>query len=61
MPDGSVYFLLVCFLLEDDDFLSGVVLETVFFPSKLSTFFRKAVSWLESLTHGAGQFLFVTS
>ncbi|MCF7619273.1 hypothetical protein OZL92_11055 [Bacillus sonorensis] len=41
--------------------VGAVVFDTVLFPSRLSTFFRKAASWLESLTHGDGQFLLVTS
>ncbi|TWK65540.1 hypothetical protein CHCC20339_1798 [Bacillus licheniformis] len=44
------------------DWLVGdVVFDTVLFPSRASTFFLNAANWLESLTHGAGQILFVTS
>ncbi|KYC69410.1 hypothetical protein B4092_3134 [Bacillus licheniformis] len=44
-----------------DWFVGDVVFDTVLFPSRASTFFLNAASWLESLTQGAGQFLFVTS
>ena len=54
MPEGSVDFFVVFFLVEDAGFLSGVVLETVLLPSRLPTFFLNDESWLESLTHGAG-------
>ncbi|UAY70618.1 hypothetical protein [Bacillus paralicheniformis] len=44
------------------DWLVGdVVFDTVLFPSRASTFFLNVVSWLESLTQGVGQLLFVTS
>ncbi|WP_232517750.1 hypothetical protein [Bacillus glycinifermentans] len=46
MPDGSVYFFVVFFLVEDAGFLSGVVLETVLLPSRLPTFFLNDESGL---------------
>ncbi|KYC69862.1 hypothetical protein B4092_3858 [Bacillus licheniformis] len=58
-PDDPFFRMIPVDLL---DWLVGdVVFDTVLFPSRASTFFLNAANWLESLTHGAGQILFVTS
>ncbi|WP_420954661.1 hypothetical protein [Bacillus haynesii] len=44
-----------------DWLVDDVAFDTVLFPSRASTFFLKAANWLESLTQGVGQLLFVTS